>query len=121
MQAATVYQNLATQELVATTYCISSSLNATDVILDFCSLKPSISPPGNLISLWKEIVLVVSQNKNMLWVIDINTQKVVAQFQSNFPCLATAHYVISGFVDAHFLLIPHLSAVMAARRERVTH
>ena len=102
MQAATVYQNLATQELVATTYCISSSLNATDVILDFCSLKPSISSPGNLISLWKEVVLVVSQNKNMLWVTDINTQKVIAQFQSNFPCLATAHYVISGFVDAHF-------------------
>ncbi|KAE8305308.1 hypothetical protein GL50803_0016428 [Giardia duodenalis] len=102
MQAATVYYDVATQELAVTTYCTPSSLSTTEVVLDLCNLKPPISSPGNLISLWKETVLVVSQRDDMLWIVDISTRKVTAQFQANFTCFATAHYVVSGLVDMHF-------------------
>ncbi|EFO65105.1 Hypothetical protein GLP15_404 [Giardia lamblia P15] len=102
MQAATVYHNVATQELTVTTYCTPSSLSAADIVLDLCDLKPPISSPGNLISLWKEIILVVSQKYDMLWIVDINARKVTAQFQANFTSLAIAQYVVSGFADMHF-------------------
>lgn len=102
MQAATVYYDVATQELAVTTYCTPSSLSTTEVVLDLCNLKPPISSPGNLISLWKETILVVSQRDDILWIVDINTRKVTAQFQANSTCFATAHYVVSGLVDMHF-------------------
>lgn len=102
MQAVTVYYEQASQEPVATIYGTSSSLNATEIVLDSCNLKPAISSPNKVLSLWKEIVLVVSQSNDTFWVVDVSARKVVAQFQANFSCLATAHYIIPGPVDTHF-------------------
>lgn len=124
MSAATIYCDLVSHEPVVTVYKTASSLNANEIVLDFCNLKPAISSPSKVLSLWKEVVVVVSQNNDTLWIVDVSMRKVIAQFKVNFSCLATAHYIIPRFLDTQFFantpLVRCHGCAQGARHSMVT-